>query len=172
MMKKELELKFIVDPKKFMDVVRDCRARMHITQGYLFGNSHIRVRNIISLDGRSSFLTIKSDPLLSIGNDRNAIERDEFEYSIPYEEGVALLENLATAVISKTRYLIINDKNNWEVDDFHGKNHGIILAEIEIPQEDYDLSIPHWIQGSTPVSDDNRYYNYNLAMNPFSEWGI
>lgn len=163
-MKKEIELKFIVDPKKFTDVVRDARARIHITQGYLFGNSHIRVRNVLAEGGRNSFLTIKSN--------RDGIERDEFEYSIPYEEGVVLLESFATAVISKTRYLITNDKNMWEVDDFHGKNHGLILAELEIPQEDYSVSIPHWIQGDQPVSDDDRYYNYNLAMNPYSEWGI
>lgn len=162
-MKKEIELKFIVDPKKFMDVVRDCSARMHITQGYLFGNSHIRVRNVLAEGGRNSLLTIKSD--------RTGIERDEFEYAIPYKEGVVLLENFATAVISKTRYLIINDKNNWEVDDFHGKNHGLILAELEIPQEDYNVSIPHWILGRMAVSD-NKYDNYNLAMNPFSEWEI
>lgn len=163
MMKKEIEVKFIVDPKKFMDVVRDCRARIHITQGYLFGSSHIRVRNIISDDSKNSVITIKGE--------REGIERQEFEYDIPYKEGVALLENFATAVIYKTRYLITNDKNNWEVDDFHGKNHGLILAELEIPQEDYDVSLPHWLLNNNPVSEDDMYYNYYLATHPYSEWG-
>lgn len=162
MMKKEIELKFIVDPKKFEDVVRESRDRMHITQGYLFGDSHIRIRNIISDDNKNSVLTIKGD--------REGIERDEFEYDIPYKEGVALLEIFATGVISKTRYLITNDKNLWEVDDFHGKNHGLILAELEIPQEDYDVSIPHWLLNNQPVSDDDRYYNSYLAKHPYSEW--
>jgi len=120
MMKQEIELKFLVDPKKFPDVARDARDRIDITQGYLFGNSHIRVRNIISDDSKNSVITIKGD--------REGIERQEFEYSIPYQEGVALLENFATAVIYKTRYLITNDKNLWEVDDFHGKNHGLCLT--------------------------------------------
>lgn len=162
MMKKELELKFIVDPTKFADIVRGSSARMHITQGYLFGDSHFRVRNILAEGGKNSLLTIKSD--------REGIERDEFEYAIPYKEGVALLEKFATATISKTRYLITNDRNKWEVDDFHGKNYGLILAEIEIPQEDYNVSIPDWLALNMPVSDDDRYYNYNLAINPFSEW--
>ncbi len=162
MMKKEIELKFLVRPEALGDIVKAATIRMHITQGYLFGNSHIRVRNIISTKRKHSVLTIKSD--------RDGVERDEFEYNIPYEEGLVLLSQFATAIISKTRYIVENDKNKWEIDDFHGKNHGLILAEIEIPQLDYNVSIPYWLSSDQPVSEDDRYYNYNLAINPYSEW--
>ncbi len=162
MMKKEMELKFIVDETKLCDVVKEAFSRISITQGYLFG-THIRVRNIIdTYKGKTSVITIKGD--------REGVSRDEFEYEIPYEEGVILLEKFATDAIVKTRYLIKRKKDTWEVDYFHGKNFGLILAEIEIPREDYDVDLPDWLLSNNDVSDDERYYNYYLAKNPYSEW--
>jgi len=56
----------------------------------------------------------------------------------------------------------------WEIDVFHGENEGLIVAEVEIPSEDYDLTLPEWIREE--VTDDVRYYNSNLAINPFTKW--
>lgn len=162
MMGKEIELKFLIDQKHFKIIVEKSTSRQHIVQGYLFGSKNIRVRTIIQDGTKISFLTIKGD--------RKGKVRDEFEYAIPYEEGSVMLESLTTAVVSKTRYFIKNGKDIWEIDDFNGKNAGLIIAEIEIPQEDYDIKMPKWMDKWKPVTDDDRYYNYYLANNPYTEW--
>lgn len=167
MMKKEIELKFLVDYKKFKDVVANHIAKSYITQGYLFGSEHFRIRNaIVYVCGYKSAHVSN----LIIKSKREGVSRDEFGYEIPYEEGVILLEQFATAVVTKTRYSVKHDKNTWEVDDFHGKNAGLILAELEIPKEDYNVEMPSWVEREDAVHDDDRYYNYYLANHPYSEW--
>lgn len=179
-MNKEIEVKFLVKPEQLKEVIDKCVTRKVITQGYLFGSMHFRVRNVIENDVKKSYITIKGK--------RDGKERDEFEYGIPYEEGIVLLEKFCNATIYKTRYIVHTGKkgrDKWEVDDFHGKNAGLIIAELEIPQADYDVYIPdwavnweddpedpdgekyrHWIN----ITDDDRYYNYSLTINPYSEW--
>lgn len=56
----------------------------------------------------------------------------------------------------------------WEVDIFSGTNNGLILAEIELDSEEEEIILPDWIDNE--VSDDPRYYNANLAKQPFSKW--
>ncbi len=174
---KELELKFLVKSEELKKIIVQSVDRKIITQGYLFGSMNFRVRNTIENDTKKSHITIKSD--------RDGIERDEFEYEIPYEEGIILLEKFCNATVYKTRYIVYagkGGKDKWEVDDFHGKNAGLVIAELEVPRLDYDVHIPdwaaYWVEGSNgkkysqgiDVSDDDRYYNYNLAVNPYSEW--
>ena len=57
----------------------------------------------------------------------------------------------------------------WEVDEFFGENEGLIIAEIELASEDEFFSRPGWI--GEEVSLDSRYANFNLAQNPYKNWG-
>ncbi len=173
----EIEVKFLVKPEKLKEVINKCVNRKEITQGYLFGSTHFRVRNVIEKDTKKSYITIKGE--------RDGKKRDEFEYEIPYAEGVVLLEKFCTAIIYKTRYIVHGGKkgkDKWEVDDFHGENAGLVIAELEIPQSDYNVDVPDWGRcwelGADNeeyhlyknIDDDEKYYNYNLAVNPYSEW--
>ena len=36
------------------------------------------------------------------------------------------------AIIDKTRHLVQFQGNAWEIDEFHGDNSGLIVAEIEL----------------------------------------
>ena len=64
---------------------------------------------------------------------------------------------------------ILKPKNHtWEVDEFHGRNEGLIVAEIELESEDEQFDIPEWV--GKEVSDDPRYYNMNLMTNPYEDW--
>ena len=52
------------------------------------------------------------------------------------------------------------DGLNWEVDEFHGRLEGLVVAEIELPSEDTTFARPEFI--GAEVTGDPRYYNSNL----------
>ena len=56
----------------------------------------------------------------------------------------------------------------WEIDEFHGVNEGLIVAEIELKSEDQAFEKPAWI--GEEVSGDPRYYNSMLVAHPYSTW--
>ncbi len=56
----------------------------------------------------------------------------------------------------------------WEVDEFHGDNEGLVIAEIELASEDQPFERPGWV--GQEVSDDPRYFNANLVADPFVNW--
>ncbi len=108
-----------------------------------------------------AFLTIKSKTI--------GISREEFEYKIPFEEAKFILENLCDkSIIEKNRYEIKFKEKIWEVDEFLEDNFGLILAEIELNSEDEKFEKPNWV--GDEVSLDPKYFNSNLAKNPFKNW--
>ena len=128
-------------------------------QGYLnsLPTSSIRVR----ISNNSAWLNIKS---ATIGNQRN-----EYEYEIPLNDGNEIIELLCSKpVIEKTRHYVITEGHTWEIDEFHGENQGLIVAEIEIETIDTKFIQPAWI--GDEVTQDLRYYNNNLAHTPYSKW--
>jgi adenylate cyclase len=54
------------------------------------------------------------------------------------------------------------------VDVFHGDNEGLTVAEIELGAEDEAFERPEWLREE--VSTDMRYFNCNLAKNPYKNW--
>ncbi len=84
---------------------------------------------------------------------------------------MSMLDKLCYTKIEKTRYVSFNGQDKWEIDVFDGPNEGLIVAELEIPMEDYDVEAPEWlIDGWRPVTDDSRYYNNYLSRHPFQTW--
>jgi CYTH domain-containing protein len=96
------------------------------------------------------------------------MSRLEFEYEIPKEEALALLDNFTQQNIEKYRYLITHEGKTWEVDVFKGANEGLIVAEIELSSETETFDLPTWVH--TEVTDDPRYYNSRLSIAPYSSW--
>ena len=128
-------------------------------QGYLsaVATSSIRVR--ISND--QAWLNIKS---ATIGTHRH-----EYEYEIPLSDAQEIITNLCSKpIIEKTRHIVINENNTWEIDEFEGDNSGLIVAEIELLEVGASFSIPAWL--GEEVTSDLRYYNNNLASHPYSVW--
>jgi len=153
-MAKEIERKFLIDVEKWGKK----GAPVEMIQAYLviLPDKIVRIR----IAGEKAFLTIK-------GNS-TGITRDEFEYPIPVADAGELLKMCIDHRVEKTRYNQYINGKKWEIDVFHGANDGLIVAEIELNSETEDLELPDWILSE--VSDDERYFNFNLAVKPFSTW--
>lgn len=154
----EIEHKFLViDDSWRSDVISSTR----IVQGYLAHTDTTTVRARIK--GDVAFLTIKGVT--------SGVSRSEFEYEIPVADAQAMLDEMASGpVIDKVRHIIDVDGHIWELDVFAGDNEGLVMAEIELASDAEQFNVPAW--AGLDVSDDSRYYNVNLASNPFRTWGL
>lgn len=151
----EIERKFLVKSEEWRTLGTGTIYR----QGYIATKKGTTVR--VRLAGNQGYITIKGAS--------KGISRAEYEYSIPAEDAQEMLDNLCEPpLIEKTRYKIEIAGLIWEVDEFAGKNQGLIVAEVELTDANQTIEIPDWI--GQEVSDDARYYNANLAQHPYSEW--
>ncbi len=151
----EIERKFLVINANW----RKLAEGKFIRQGYLNTekNRTVRVRS----ESNRGLITIKGKP--------EGLARPEFEYEIPYDDAVYLLKHLChKPLIEKTRYLCSYQDQTWEIDEFHGENAGLIIAEIELTDESIDLQLPDWI--GQEITGDPRYYNANLVGHPYNKW--
>ena len=154
-MGKEIERKFLVKGSYFKKM---CIGHLY-KQGYLNSNPDRTVR--LRLVGNKGFLTIKSK--------RNGITREEFEYEIPYTDAEEILHSICEKpFIEKTRYLYKYNGHIWEIDEFHGENEGLVIAEIELENENDNFSIPEWI--GEEVTHEYKYTNSSLVTNPYKNW--
>jgi len=128
-------------------------------QGYLNRDKLRTVR--IRIAGSAAFLTIK-------GKSTGAT-RAEFEYPVPMDDAQALLALCDGPLIEKTRYIVLHAGHRWEVDEFAGDNAGLVVAELELSAEDEAFERPAWL--GEEVTHDARYFNSNLATQPFCTWG-
>ena len=152
-MAKEIERKFLVQASwKPQD------EGIKIAQGYLSTVPERTVR--VRIKGDKGYLTIKGK--------NQGISRAEFEYEIPLGDAEELLKLAEQPILSKTRYLEQHGNRLWEIDVFAGENQGLVVAEVELPDEQAEFSRPDWL--GQEVSGDVRYYNANLIKNPFSLW--
>lgn len=155
-MAKEIERKFLVNG----DFKSESFKATRITQGYLSSVPERTVR--VRVKGDKGFITIKG-----IGNASGA-SRYEWEKEIPVEDVKELLLICEPGVIDKTRYLVKAGEYTFEVDEFYGDNEGLIVAEVELPDEDAAFERPAWL--GKEVTGDSRYYNSMLMKNPFKNW--
>jgi adenylate cyclase len=105
---------------------------------------------------------------LTVKGTRQGITRDEFEYEIPVEDAEALFGLCLPPLIEKTRYERHYEGFLWQIDEFHGLNEGLTVAEIELPAEETPFAKPPWI--GPEVTHEPRYFNSRLAEHPFCEW--
>jgi len=150
----EIERKFLVRG----DAWRPSQTGKAIRQGYLCLDPGRCVRVRVSAD--QAFLTVKGAC--------EGMRRLEFEYPIPGEDARQLLALCEGGVIEKTRYKIDYGGRIWDVDEFHGLNSGLVLAEIELESEDAAVKLPPWV--GEEVTGDRHYFNLYLARHPFSRW--
>lgn len=152
----EIERKFLVHREKWEALQKP--AGNHFRQGYLLTDPQKTIRVRQTED--KGYITIKG---ISVG-----AARQEFEYEIPHSEAAELLNQFAVAELSKIRYRIPFENHVWEVDVFSGANDGLMVAEIELTSENEKFNLPEWI--AKEVTEDDRYYNSNLTLDPFNNW--
>ena len=153
----EIERKYLVKS----DIYRSLAVAKHeVKQGYLCADGIRTVR--VRLWDDQGVLTIKGRG--------NGVSRFEWEKTISASDAEALFALCRPGRVEKTRYVvpIAGTTLNVEVDVFHGDNEGLVLAEIELPSEDYVFEVPEWL--GKEVTGDPRYYNSYISAHPFNTW--
>lgn len=153
----EIERKYLVNS---LDFKQASFKQTPIAQGYL--NSHPERTVRVRIKGAKGFLTIKG-----MGNESGA-SRLEWEREIPIAEAKILLSLCEKGVIEKTRYEVQSGNHIIEIDEFHYENEGLIMAEIELQNENESIEKPIWL--GTEVTGDHRYYNSYLSLHPYKSW--
>ncbi len=152
----EIERKFLV----VGDYQSAATHQVRITQGYLSVDTGRTVR--IRRWGDRGFLTITG------ASTDNGLSRLEWEKEITLEEVELLLPLCLPGIIDKTRWLVPCGEFTFEVDEFHGDNAGLMVAEIELPSVDATFEKPDWL--GQEVTGDRRYYNSQLTKVPYCKW--
>ena len=156
-MTKEIERKFLVKEEFKQFATKSYK----IAQGFLSTVPERTVR--IRIQDTKGFITVKG-----LSN-TSGTTRFEWEKEIPLTEAESLLALCEPTVIEKVRYIIpANNALFFEVDEFFGENKGLIIAEIELPEENTLYNKPSWL--GKEVTGTIKYYNSMLAKNPFNNW--
>ncbi len=146
--------------RKFLVCGDDWRTDQGVRfqQGYLNRDKERTVR--VRIAGAKAFLTVKG---INTG-----ATRAEFEYEIPLADAGQLLQICDGPLIEKTRHTIAYAGMTWEIDEFHGANEGLVVAEVELEKEDQYFERPGWL--GPEVTADTRYFNSNLCCNAYRDW--
>ena len=156
-MTREIERKFLVSGNFEKHAIKSHK----IAQGYLSTVPERTVR--VRIRDQQGFITIKG-----ISN-ATGTTRFEWEKEIPLNEAENLLLLCEPTIIEKTRHIVPTNVNLYfEVDEFLGENKGLLIAEIELPNENTEFIKPNWL--GTEVTGQLKYYNAMLAKKPFCEW--
>lgn len=153
----EIERKFLVTS---LDFIAESSVQHAIAQGYLNSDPERTVR--IRIKGEKGYITIKGS-----GN-KTGTSRMEWEKEISLEEAKSLLKLCEKGVIEKTRYEVKSGIHIIEIDVFHGENEGLIMAEVELEDENEAILKPNWL--GKEVTGDTRYYNSYISLHPFNMW--
>lgn len=153
----EIERKFLIKDKNFIE---KAIQKSEISQGYLNSNTERTVR--VRIKGAQGFITIKGK------SNESGTTRFEWEKEIALTEAKQLLLLCEDFVISKTRYLVPQGNHTYEVDIFHGDNDGLIVAEIELTNENESFEKPNWL--GEEVTNQKQYYNSYIANHPYKNW--
>ncbi|MGZ3938730.1 MAG: CYTH domain-containing protein [Flavisolibacter sp.] len=152
----EIERKFLVDTDLWNKSMKG--VRRFYRQGYISTEPGKTIR--VRVNDENGFITIKGKPL--------GMSRSEYEYRIPKQDAIEMLDQFCSSVVAKYRYMIPFGGKIWEVDEFMDDNEGLIVAEIELGSEDEKFEKPEWV--GEEVTGIEKYYNANLSKLPFKQW--
>lgn len=152
-MSTEIERKFLVNGTTWR-----LGDGLELSQGYLNRDQARTVR--VRVAGDQGYLTIKGETKGS--------SRAEFEYEIPLTDAQQLLRLCDGPIIQKIRHISTYQGKKWEIDEFFGDNIGLVIAEIELQDENEQFQLPEWV--GKEVTEDPRYFNSSLVSHPYSLW--
>lgn len=156
-MAQEIERKFLVIGDYYKT---QAYQSTHILQGYLSSLAERTVR--IRIKGERAFITIKGR------TNSSGMTRYEWEKEIGFGDAKELLTICESGVIEKTRHEVKSGLHIFEVDEFHGENQGLVVAEVELSNEEEPYIKPDWI--GKEVTGEAKYYNSELKKRPFNKW--
>lgn len=155
----EIERKFLIVSDKYKD---QAYKKTRMVQGFL--NTHKERTVRVRIKGKEAYIAIKG-----ISN-KEGTSRFEWEKKIAVEEAEQLIELCEPNLIEKIRYEIKVGNHIFEVDEFSAENEGLIIAEIELSEENESFEKPDWL--GKEVTGDIRYYNSQLSRVPYKNWSI
>jgi len=155
-MPQEIERKFLVKSEYKSFAVNEYK----IIQGYISSNPAVRIR----IKNDKAYITIKGK------TNETGVSRYEFEKEILVDEAKELMLLCEDGKIDKTRYNIQVGNHIFEVDEFHGENEGLTIAEVELSSEDESYDIPEWL--GEEVTGNKEYYNSYISKNPYNKQNI
>lgn len=153
----EIERKFLVLDDSYKQL---SYGSSHIMQGYICSERGRTVR--VRIRDERAYLTIKGPSM------NGGLSRYEFEREIPFADAQQMMLFCEPGIIDKTRWLVKSGPHTFEVDEFHGENNGLVVAEVELSSEEEAFEKPHFI--GKEVTGDRRYYNSQLRANPYCNW--
>lgn len=155
----EIERKFLVSSSVYKE---QAISKYRIVQGFLNRDPDRTVR--VRLKNDRGFLTIKGK------SSNDGLSRFEWEREISADDAEVLLQICLPGSIDKTRYEVVFLGKTFEVDEFHGENEGLVIAELELEDIDEIFEAPKWL--GLEVTGNEKYYNSQLSKLPFTKWEI
>ncbi|MGC6431842.1 MAG: CYTH domain-containing protein [Jejuia sp.] len=153
----EIERKFLVTSNAFKN---EAKTKTRIIQGFLNTDAARTVR--VRIKGEKGFLTVKGK------SSNDGLSRFEWETEVKKEETEALLKLCEPTIIDKIRYEVSCGKHVFEVDEFLGENEGLIVAEVELTEDNETFEKPQWL--GDEVTGQIQYYNSQLSKQPYKTW--
>jgi CYTH domain-containing protein len=153
----EIERKFLIKSDAYKN---EANSKERIVQGFL--NTHKERTVRVRISGDFGYLTVKGE------SNETGTSRFEWEKEITLEDAEALLLLCEEGIIEKTRYKVPKGEHIFEIDEFYGTNEGLVIAEVELSDEDENYIEPDWL--GEEVTGDIKYYNSQLSKNPFEKW--
>ncbi len=153
----EIERKFLVTSSAYRE---EASSVERIVQGFLNTDPERTVR--VRIKGLEGYITVKG-----LSN-AEGTTRFEWEKAIPLKDAETLLLLCEEGVLEKNRHYVSQGAHIFEVDEFLGNNEGLVVAEVELLDEQEQFSKPLWL--GKEVTGDVRYYNSQLSKNPFKKW--
>ena len=153
----EIERKFLVKNETYKS---ESIKKQLITQGYLSSDPKRSVR--IRICEQNAYITIKGQ------TSKSGTSRYEWEKEINIEDAKQLMLLCREGVVTKIRHLIPFKNHTFEVDEFLKDNSGLVIAEIELSDENEDFERPRWL--GKEVTGIKKYYNSQLSQNAYVNW--
>ena len=147
----EIERKYLIKDINTLPFNLNDYPHHAIEQAYLNTDPVIRVRR----QDDDYYLTYKSKGLMA---------REEYNLPLDKNSYYHLLTKADGNILTKTRYEIpLNDHLTIELDIFHGKFDGLILAEVEFPtlEEAENFKAPEYF--GEDVTFSTKYHNSTLS---------
>tara|TARA_B110000014_G_scaffold256293_1_gene239214 strand:+ start:445 stop:912 length:468 start_codon:yes stop_codon:yes gene_type:complete len=150
----EIERKFLIK-----EIPKNCEQKIHIKQYYIHVDDKF-VQRLRFFDNQKTIMSLKQNCA--------GLSRYEFEYEIPLEDAKKIVSMTNSIFIEKIRHIMYYESMKWEIDEFLGNNKGLLIAEVELEDENQKIKLPDWIVKE--VTNQNKYFNYNLALRPYISW--
>ncbi len=155
----EIERKFLTTSNAFK---KAATSKTFMVQGFLNLDPDRTVR--VRVKDKVGFLTVKGRSSV------DGTSRFEWEKEISVAEAEALLPLCEETIIEKFRYEIPVGNHVFEVDEFLGKNEGLVIAEIELNHASELFAKPIWL--GEEVTGIPKYYNSQLSKKPYTSWNV